>query len=67
MSNINNCCHDTTEIRLTVDQFIVLIFKLYESRLHLNGFNRIALESLAKELQKNFSKQFIYVMNGSVR
>lgn len=56
MSNINNCCHDTTEIRLTVDQFIVLIFKLHESRLHLNGFNRIALESLAKELQRKLFK-----------
>ncbi len=56
MSNINNCCQDTTEIRLTVDQFIVLIFKLHESKLHLNGFNRIALESLAKELQRKLFK-----------
>lgn len=56
MSNINNCCPDTTEIRLTIDQFIVLIFKLHESELHLNGFNRIALESLAKELQRKLFK-----------
>lgn len=51
MSNQN-----TTEVRLTVDQFIVLIFKLHETELHLNGFNRVALESLAKELQRKLFK-----------
>lgn len=56
MSNISSRCQNTTEIRLTVDQFIVLIFMLHETELHLNGFNRIALESLAKELQRKLFK-----------
>lgn len=56
MSNISSCWQNTTETRLTVDQFIVLIFKLHETELHLNGFNRVALESLAKELQRKLFK-----------
>lgn len=56
MSNISSRRQNTTEIRLTVDQFIVLIFKLHETELRLNGFNRVALESLAKELQRKLFK-----------